>query len=79
VVEKGALLSHGATLAREYGIPAVMNINGLFQVVAEGVPLRVDGNQGVISVQLPAESAPSQDLSAQVPDASHPEEGFTSA
>jgi pyruvate,water dikinase len=51
VVETGSLLSHGATLAREYGIPAVMNIPGITQSVAEGDKLTVDGYLGTIVVE----------------------------
>jgi len=50
VVETGNLLSHGATLAREYGIPAVMNIADLMTLVSEGDYLVVDGDRGVVTI-----------------------------
>ncbi|MBV6396429.1 MAG: hypothetical protein HFACDABA_02027 [Anaerolineales bacterium] len=50
VCETGSLLSHGATLAREYGVPAVMNIPDLFDRVGEGDELIVDGSNGSVRV-----------------------------
>jgi pyruvate,water dikinase len=56
VVETGNLLSHGATLAREYGVPAVMNVPGITRVVREGDRLTVDGNAGRVAIErLPPE------------------------
>ena len=51
VVEIGGLLSHGATLAREYGVPAVMNIPGIMGAIRDGDRLSIDGNAGIITVQ----------------------------
>jgi phosphohistidine swiveling domain-containing protein len=51
VVEIGSLLSHGATLAREYGVPAVMNIPGITNVVRQGDRIRMDGYQGKVIVE----------------------------
>jgi pyruvate,water dikinase len=50
VVEVGSLLSHGATLAREYGVPAVFNIPGITQIVRDGSQVVVDGNRGTVSI-----------------------------
>jgi rifampicin phosphotransferase len=51
VVQTGSLLSHGATLAREYGIPTVMNIPNLFKYVKDKDNLVVDGNTGSVIIQ----------------------------
>ena len=51
VVETGSLLSNGATLAREYGIPTVMNIPNLFNHVKDKDYLVVDGNTGSVFIQ----------------------------
>lgn len=48
VSETGALLSHGLLAAREVGIPAVIQIPGLFAEIREGELLGVDGNEGVV-------------------------------
>jgi pyruvate,water dikinase len=46
VTEVGGILSHGAIVAREYGIPAVMGVRGITQAVATGQTITVDGNRG---------------------------------
>jgi len=48
VMETGGHLSHGAIVAREYGIPAVVNIPGVLQVLCEGQQITVDGNAGKV-------------------------------
>ena len=50
VMERGGILSHGAVVAREYGVPAVANIPNATRRIADGQMLRVDGNQGTISI-----------------------------
>jgi phosphohistidine swiveling domain-containing protein len=50
VTEVGGMLSHGAIVAREYGIPAVMGIPGATGLVPEGKTVRVDGNRGIVSL-----------------------------
>ena len=50
VMERGGILSHGAVVAREYGVPAVANIPNATQHIADGQTLQVDGNQGTISI-----------------------------
>jgi pyruvate,water dikinase len=48
VMEVGGYLSHGAIVAREYGIPAVSNLPGILDAVRDGEPLLVDGDSGLI-------------------------------
>ena len=50
VMETGGQLSHGAIVAREYGIPAVVNVPGLFERIEEGDQLVVDGDRGLIEL-----------------------------
>ena len=50
VMERGGVLSHGAVVAREYGVPAVANIPNATRRIADGQTLRVDGNQGTVSL-----------------------------
>ena len=50
VMERGGILSHGAVVAREYGVPAVANIPNATRRITDGQTLRVDGNQGTISI-----------------------------
>ena len=49
VTEIGGMLSHGAVVAREYGLPCVVNAKGVCDAFADGVNLRVDANNGIIS------------------------------
>lgn len=48
VMETGGFLSHGAIVAREYGIPAVVNIPGVMSILKEGQTIVVDGDNGKI-------------------------------
>jgi rifampicin phosphotransferase len=46
VMETGGYLSHGAIVAREYGIPAVANVPGILDALEDGESLTVDGCAG---------------------------------
>ncbi|MGA1993720.1 MAG: PEP-utilizing enzyme, partial [Bryobacteraceae bacterium] len=48
VVETGGFLSHGAIVAREYGIPAVANIPGILNALRDGESITVDGSRGCV-------------------------------
>ncbi len=48
VMETGGYLSHGAIVARELGIPAVVNLPGILQRVRNGDLLEVDGHKGIV-------------------------------
>ncbi|MEQ8174596.1 MAG: PEP/pyruvate-binding domain-containing protein [Syntrophomonadaceae bacterium] len=51
VLERGGIGSHGAIVAREYGIPCVLNIPGAMRLVKEGQNVVVDGDEGKIYMQ----------------------------
>ena len=57
IVEMGGTLSHGAIIAREYGLPAMTNVVGAMSFLREGEHLTMDAGQGVIRRQQAA-SAP---------------------
>jgi pyruvate,water dikinase len=46
IMETGGYLSHGAIVAREFGIPAVVNLPGILDQLAEGERVEVDGLLG---------------------------------
>jgi phosphohistidine swiveling domain-containing protein len=46
VMETGGFLSHGAIVAREYGIPAVANVPGILNALQDGETITVDGSAG---------------------------------
>ena len=50
VVERGGPLSHAAILARELGLPAVLNLPGATGVL-DGRMVSVDGDQGVVVIE----------------------------
>ncbi len=49
VMETGGYLSHGAVVAREFGIPAVVNVRDVMAQIRDGDQLRVDGDRGVVT------------------------------
>jgi pyruvate,water dikinase len=53
-MEAGGYLSHGAIVAREFGIPAVVNVQGILEHVATGDMLDVDASRGTVRRQPPA-------------------------
>ena len=50
VMESGGTLSHGAIVAREFGLPAVAGLPGVQHRLRTGQRLRVDGARGTVSV-----------------------------
>ena len=48
VVDIGGPLSHGATLARELGLPAVVNVKEGSRLIRDGQRLSVDGRAGLV-------------------------------
>ena len=51
MVELGGMLSHGAVVAREYGLPAVVNVPGATTTLKDGQIVTLDGRQGVVWVR----------------------------
>ena len=50
VMETGGVLSHGAIVAREFGLPAVAGLPGVLRRVRTGQRLRVDGTRGTVAI-----------------------------
>ncbi|MCB9682763.1 MAG: hypothetical protein H6733_14955 [Alphaproteobacteria bacterium] len=48
VVELGGALSHGAVVAREYGVPMVADVPGVGRQITTGERLTVDGTRGLV-------------------------------
>lgn len=49
VMETGGVLSHGAIVAREFGLPAVAGLPSATQRIKAGQALRVDGGRGTVT------------------------------
>ena len=64
VLELGSVLSHGAVVAREYGLPAVVNVEGVTRILQDGMEVTVDGDRGrVIVHRAPKDpTEPARDL-----------------
>ena len=50
VAEMGGALSHGAIVAREYGIPAVFGVTGATSRIRDGDTVTVDADHGIVTV-----------------------------
>ncbi|MDH4138876.1 MAG: PEP-utilizing enzyme, partial [Anaerolineae bacterium] len=50
IMESGGQLSHGAVVAREYGLPAVAGIAGATQLLHDGQVVLLDGLSGTVTV-----------------------------
>jgi pyruvate,water dikinase len=51
VMETGGVLSHGAIVAREFGLPAVAGLTDITRRVRSGQRLRVDGGTGMVVIE----------------------------
>lgn len=50
VTEVGGLMTHGAVIAREYGLPAVVGVENATKLIKDGQQIRVHGTEGYIEI-----------------------------
>ncbi|NOU98763.1 phosphoenolpyruvate synthase [Paenibacillus planticolens] len=50
VTEVGGLMTHGAVIAREYGLPAVVGVDNATKLIKDGQHIRVHGTEGYIEI-----------------------------
>ncbi|WJE49664.1 phosphoenolpyruvate synthase [Peribacillus frigoritolerans] len=50
VTEVGGLMTHGAVIAREYGLPAVVGVVNATKLIKDGQRIRVNGTEGYIEI-----------------------------
>lgn len=50
VTEVGGLMTHGAVIAREYGIPAVVSVENAAKLIEDGQLIRVNGTEGYVEI-----------------------------
>lgn len=50
VTEVGGLMTHGAVIAREYGLPAVVGMENATKLIKDGQRIRVNGTDGYIEI-----------------------------
>lgn len=50
VTEVGGLMTHGAVIAREYGLPAVVGVENATRLIKDGQRVRVQGSDGYVEI-----------------------------
>ncbi|HYF95249.1 MAG TPA: phosphoenolpyruvate synthase [Symbiobacteriaceae bacterium] len=50
VTEVGGQMTHGAVIAREYGLPAVVSVENATKLIKDGQRIRVNGTEGFVEV-----------------------------
>lgn len=50
VTEVGGLMTHGAVIAREYGLPAIVGVENATNLIKDGQRIRVNGTEGYIEI-----------------------------
>ncbi len=50
VTEVGGLMTHGAVIAREYGLPAIVGVENATKLIKDGQRIRVHGTEGYIEI-----------------------------
>jgi rifampicin phosphotransferase len=50
VTEVGGLMTHGAVIAREYGLPAVVGVEHATELIKDGARIRVHGAEGYVEI-----------------------------
>ena len=50
VTEVGGTMTHGAVIAREYGLPAVVGVERATERIRDGQLIRVDGTDGFVTL-----------------------------
>ncbi|HZQ79369.1 MAG TPA: rifamycin-inactivating phosphotransferase [Acidimicrobiia bacterium] len=64
VTEVGGLMTHGAVIAREYGLPAVVGVEHATRLIRDGQRIRVHGTAGY--VEILEEQAPGMGMAEEV-------------
>jgi pyruvate,water dikinase len=50
ITEVGGLLSHAAVIGREYGIPAILNLNKATLLIQDGSLIKINGKSGTVEI-----------------------------
>jgi pyruvate,water dikinase len=50
VTEVGGVMTHGAVIAREYGLPAVVGVEQATRLIQDGQRIRVHGAEGYVEL-----------------------------
>jgi rifampicin phosphotransferase len=50
VTEVGGMMTHGAVVAREYGLPVVAGVENATRLIKDGQKIRVNGTEGYVEI-----------------------------
>ncbi|MEN6326921.1 MAG: phosphoenolpyruvate synthase [Syntrophomonas sp.] len=50
VTEVGGMMTHGAVIAREYGLPAVVGVDDATRLIRDGQRIRINGSEGYVEI-----------------------------
>ena len=50
VTEVGGMMTHGAVVAREYGLPAVVSVENATTLIKDGQKIRINGTEGYVEL-----------------------------
>ncbi|MES1249164.1 MAG: PEP-utilizing enzyme, partial [Chitinophaga rupis] len=50
ITEVGGLMTHGAVIARAYGVPAVVGVENATRLIKDGQWIRVNGTDGYVEI-----------------------------
>ncbi len=50
IMDAGSTMSHGAVVAREYGVPAIVGVGNATSILKDGQKIRINGESGAIEV-----------------------------
>lgn len=50
ITEVGGLMTHGAVIAREYGLPAVVGVENATKLIKDGQRIRLNGTDGYVEI-----------------------------
>ena len=50
VTEVGGMMTHGAVVAREYGLPAVVSVENATKLIKDGQKIRINGTKGYVEI-----------------------------
>ncbi|MGE5630790.1 MAG: PEP-utilizing enzyme [Caulobacteraceae bacterium] len=50
VTEVGGMMTHGAVVAREYGLPAVVSVENATKLIRDGQRIRLNGTEGYVEI-----------------------------
>jgi pyruvate,water dikinase len=64
VVDMGSALSHGSTVAREYGLPAVVNVRRATRQIRTGDLVAVNGSKGTVVILESASADPAAEAAS---------------